>query len=404
MAKIPTASETWVAAVQLLEDPRVTELQFIGPDCWTAKTGGSLHPLQRRFDGEKDLIRWCNYLLEQCNSADRIDGTTWKIEAAYQSAQTVARVHIVVPPVAPQITVTIAKRGRYVAPLEHLTENGTINREIEDLLRVCIAGRLNFVVSGGTGSGKTTLLNSMLALIGEDERIGVLEEVPELVLHQRNVVHMFNRSVRRSGRTMGPDQFLGALAEWAEHEVHRSDVVGGRHLDAASFLAWFGQDSADRYAGGTRDAVSLRDLMTESVRMRFDRIVIGEVRGAEAADLLAAMNSGFSGSTCTLHSNSAMEVPARLQMLCASHPARFQPLYVNSLVAQAVDMIIHLRAPEAGQHRVEQVVALSNAVVNESTITSEPLITWTGGKWERQGHMPRPLLEKLAERGITHIR
>ncbi len=404
MAKIPTASETWVAAVQLLEDPRVTELHFHGPDRWTAKTGGSLHPIQRRFDSEDDLIRWCNYLLEQCNSADRIDGTTWRIEAAYQSSQTVARVHIVAPPVAPQITVTIAKRGRYVAPLEQMTDNGTINRDIEELLRVCIAGRLNFVVSGGTGSGKTTLLNSMLALIPEDERIGVLEEVPELVLQQREVIHMYNRSVRRAGRAMSPDQFLGAVAEWAEYEVRRGDVVGGRALDIPAFFAWFGQGSADRYAGGTRDAVTLQDLVAESVRMRFDRIVVGEVRGPEAADLLSAMNSGFSGSTCTLHSNSAMEVPARLQMLCASHPARFQPLYVNSLVAQAVDMIIHLRSPESGQHRVEQVVALSNAVVNESTITSEPLITWTGGKWERQGHMPRPLLEKLADRGITHIR
>lgn len=356
-----------------------------------------------RFDSDQDLAAWCNHLLESCGSPQRVDGGTYVIEASYESPSVIARVHIIVPPVAAALIVTIAKRSRRAMPLEMFVENGSINTDIEHLLRIAIAGRLNLVLSGGTGSGKTTLLNAMLGLVGEDERIGLLEEVPELMLSQSHVVSLYNRAVPHLGRRMSLDMFLGLVVEFAEDCETRS-LVADQPRSLEAFLAYLGRRGPAAESTSPDSDITLAALVRESVRMRFDRIIIGEVRGPEVVDLLGAMNSGFSGSACTIHANSAMEVPARLQLLAAAHPAHLSPRYINTLVSQSVDLVIHLGAPEFGQHRVTEVLAISDQVVSETTITTEPIITWIPGDgWRQTGRLTHGIRRKLADRGIANI-
>jgi pilus assembly protein CpaF len=301
------------------------------------------------------------------------------------------------------VIVTIAKRSRQVMPLSMLVENGTVDNDVASMLHIAIAGRLNLVVSGGTGSGKTTLLNAMLGLVGEDERVGLLEEVPELMLAQPHVVALYNRAVPHLGRRTSMESFLGLFVEYAIDCEERS-IVAEQNRSVEGFLAYLGRRAPQIEASSDEAAISLGMLVRESVRMRFDRIIVGEVRGPEVVDLLGAMNSGFSGSACTIHANSAMEVPSRLQLLAAGHPAHFSPRYVNSLVSQSVDMVIHLGAPEGGQHRVTEVLAVADQVVSESTISTEPLFSWVPGEgWKRVGRMPQSLRRKLEARGMVGV-
>lgn len=404
MTTMPTyLSPTWVRLTQLLESAEVNELHFEGPNRCSIRTGGTLRIVDDcTFPSEEGLIDWCNHLLSSCGTSQRIDGSTHIIETSYDSPSVIARVHIITPPIAASIVVTIAKRSRHVIPLEMLTENGTIDRDIESILRIAIVGRLNCVVAGGTGSGKTTILNAMLSLLDDDERIGVLEEVPELVLPQSHVVNLYNRAVTHLGRRLTPETFLGILTEYAEDCHERAEVVE-QHWSWDGFLAYLGK-VGPRIESASNTEISLGALVRESVRMRFDRIIIGEVRGPEVVDLLSAMNSGFSGSACTIHANSAQEVPQRLQLLAAAHPAHFSPQYVNSLIAQSVDLVVHLGPPELGQHRVTQLLAIADQVVGETVITTEPLITWIPGEgWRKQGRFPADTRRKLAARGISGI-
>lgn len=397
-------SPAGLQALALLERPSVTEMHFVGPDQCSVRNNGSLHMTDLRFESEDDLAAWVNeHLLAASDSPLRIDGTTYRIEAAYTTATITARVHIIVPPVSPTTIITIAKRARAVLPIEALAENGTMSSDIEEILRVAIAGRLNFVISGGQGSGKTTLLNAMLALVGEDERIGVIEEVPELTLLQAHAIHLYNRAVRRGGRRFPVESFLGAIAEFAEDTEMRSEA-GAQGHSLEHFLAFLGRNMRDRYAGGAKEDVTLGELVSESLRMRLDRIVIGEVRGPESVDLLGAMNTGYQGSACTIHASSAEEVPSRFQLLAASHPDHLQPRYVNGLLAQSLDLIIHLGPPEAGQHRVWEVRALANHDVSDSTISSEPMVVWRPGEgWQRVGRWPIGIQQKLRERGAVGL-
>ena len=365
---------TWIRLMQILEAPEVNELHFEGPERCSVRTGGTLRVVEDcRFASDEELAAWCNHLLESCGSPQRIDGSNYVIEASYESPAVIARVHIVAPPVAAHVIVTIAKRSRQVMPLSMLVENGTVDNDVASMLHIAIAGRLNLVVSGGTGSGKTTLLNAMLGLVGEDERVGLLEEVPELMLAQPHVVALYNRAVPHLGRRTSMESFLGLFVEYAIDCEERS-IVAEQNRSVEGFLAYLGRRAPQIEASSDEAAISLGMLV------------------------------GFSGSACTIHANSAMEVPSRLQLLAAGHPAHFSPRYVNSLVSQSVDMVIHLGAPEGGQHRVTEVLAVADQVVSESTISTEPLFSWVPGEgWKRVGRMPQSLRRKLEARGMVGV-
>ncbi len=394
-------SEAWAQVMRLVDAPNVTEIHFEGPYDCSVRTSGTLRSVDDcKFRDEDDLVAWCNNMLDLCGTSQRIGEGTYVAEASYSSPNTIGRLHIVAPPLSPVVVVTFAKRPRATYSLEQLVDSGMMSPDMEDLLRVMVAGRLNFVVSGGNGSGKTTLVNALIGLVGDDERIGVIEEVPELVLPQKHVVHLYSRAVRRGVRSVPLDVLGGLLLQWAAEEESKSSL-GERSRDLRSLVEYLGRRASAAHLTEALDQVTLGDLTRESLRMRFDRIVIGEVRGPEVVDLLGAMNSGFSGSCATIHANSAMDTPSRIQVLAGSHPAHFSPHYIHSLISQSLDIIVHLGAPEAGQHRVTEILAISNQVVSESVITTEPLFAWVPGSgFERVGSLPRHLRQKLADRGL----
>jgi len=396
-------SPTWLRLYELIGDERVTELHFEGPQRCAVRTGGTLRGVPEcSFESSEALLEFCNNLLEQCGTPERLDGSRFIVEAGYADRTTIARVHIIVPPVSPDIIVTIAKRSRRVLTLDELVDSETIDGSIRDLLIAAVAGRLNMIVAGGTGAGKTTILNALLTLLREDERIGIIEEVPEIVMHQPHVVSLYSRAVPSAVKTMPVETFLGAIAEWSERKSTTDQVLGDSEHSLDDFFTWLGTVTQKRFAGGRGEAITLSDLVRESVRMRFDRIVVGEVRGPEIVDLLSAMNTGLPGSYTTLHANSAEDVTQRVQLLAASHPAHFQPRYVSGLVASTIDLILFLSQPVAGQHRVLEVRAVDDRVTADGIVASEPIFRYMPGEgWVRQGHLPPKIRRKLAEYGFA---
>lgn len=214
-----------------------------------------------------------------------------------------SRVHVIAPPVVKSLAVTIRKRPPRRPTLDELTQNGTLSDGCADFLDYCVQQKLNVLLAGGTSSGKTTMLAALAAQIDPSERIIILEDTPELALEQPHVLYMRTRQ-------------------------------------------------AD---GPTRPAVTLRELVINTLRMRPDRVIIGETRGPEAADMLSAMNVGQDGMLTTLHANSAREALQRLETLVLQAGVDMPLKAVRSNIATAIDFIVFLARLADGSRRVVQV-------------------------------------------------
>lgn len=390
-----------IKARELLEDPATTEVHFVGADRWSIRTGGTLRLLDYAFPGgENELVAWCNGLLIESGAAERLDGTTHVVEFSWRSPTVSARVHIVTQPVSPVTVVTIAKQAMRPISMSELVTSDMLSAEMAELLQVAIAGRLNLVISGGTGSGKTTFLNALLSLCDANERIGVIEEVPELRLPFEHAVYLYNRAVRSPRRVVEPGVLAGALTQWAT-EIAMAGEAGQAEVSLPRFIEWLGHNMLQIQGAESKVPVTLSSLVRESLRMRFDRIVVGEVRGAEVIDLLGAMNSGFSGSACTMHANAALDTVDKIQLLAAAHEAHFQPNYVLGLISQAVDLIIYLSPPELGQHRVGEILEVAQTPARADVVTHQRLFHYEPGVgFEREANMSRTLLDRLRSRGV----
>jgi pilus assembly protein CpaF len=215
-----------------------------------------------------------------------------------------SRVNAIIPPLAVDGPVlTIRKFSPRAYGVEDLYQLGTLSEEIALLLEACVAGRLNILVSGGTGTGKTTLLNVVSSFIPEDERVVTIEDAVELRLHQKHVIRLESRPPNIEGR---------------------------------------GQ-------------VTIRDLVRNALRMRPDRIIVGEVRGAEALDMLQAMNTGHDGSLSTLHCNSPRDALSRLETMVLMSGMDLPVRAIREQVASAVDLIVHISRLRDGTRRVTQI-------------------------------------------------
>ncbi len=214
------------------------------------------------------------------------------------------RLHAVLPPLAERPTLSLRVLARRRFDLDQLVAQGTMPARVADLLRGVVAARLTVVITGGTGTGKTTLLGALLGAVAADERILLIEDAPELVVAHPHVVRLVTRAANVEG------------------------------------------------AGG----VGLRELVRQALRMRPDRLVVGEFRGAEMVELLVALNTGHDGSGATLHANSAADVPARVTALGAL--AGLPAAAVASLVASAIDVIVHLRRRPDGLRVVDEIALL----------------------------------------------
>ncbi|MEO6886982.1 MAG: TadA family conjugal transfer-associated ATPase [Jatrophihabitantaceae bacterium] len=215
------------------------------------------------------------------------------------------RLHAILPPLTEHTTVSLRVLARRRYSLADLVRLGTVPPEIDAVLRALIDARLAFVLSGGTGTGKTTLLGALLGLVPVAERLVVIEDAAEVVIDHPHVVRLLARAANVEG------------------------------------------------AG----AVELRELVRQALRMRPDRLIVGEFRGAEIADLLIALNTGHEGGAATMHANSAADVPARFAALGAL--AGLTVPAMTSLVASAVDVVVHLRRSRDGLRSVAELATLA---------------------------------------------
>jgi pilus assembly protein CpaF len=281
---------------RLLADESVTEIMVNGPyDIWIERQG-RLYETNVRFDDESHLRRIVNKIVAEVGR--RVDESSPMVDARLPDG---SRVNIIIPPLSlTGALITIRKFTQNKLQLDDLIRNGTISSEAVDFLERCVVAELNILISGGTGSGKTTLLNALSAAIPDTHRIITIEDAAELQLSQRHVLRL---------------------------EARMKNIEG-------------------------EGEVIIRDLVRNSLRMRPDRIIVGEVRGAEALDMLQAMNTGHDGSLSTVHANSPRDALARLETMVLMAGFELPVRAIRQQVSSALDMIVHLERLEDGGRRV----------------------------------------------------
>uniref|UniRef100_UPI0020299191 TadA family conjugal transfer-associated ATPase n=1 Tax=Pseudonocardia lacus TaxID=2835865 RepID=UPI0020299191 len=322
---------------ELLRDPRTTDVLVCGPRSVWVDRGAGPQATGLRFPDEAAVRRLAQRLA--IAAGRRLDDASPYVDGWL--ADIGVRLHAVLPPIAADGTCLSLRVLRPAAhDLTALRGLGTVGAAGDALLRAVVDARLAFLVSGGTGTGKTTILAALLSAVGRDERVVCVEDVAELSPRHPHVVRLVARPANIEG------------------------------------------------AGG----VTLRDLVRQALRMRPDRLVVGEVRGAEVCDLLAALNTGHDGGAGTVHANSAREVPARLEALAAAGGLSRNALH--SQLAAAVQVVLHMRRLRTGARVLDAVGVLgrdpSRGVVVEPAWTRE------------RGHGPGAarLAELLDERGV----
>jgi pilus assembly protein CpaF len=281
---------------RLLADDSITEIMVNGPyEVWIERQG-KLYRGGVRFNDDSHLRRIIVKMVAQAGR--RVDEATPLVDARLADG---SRVNAVLPPLSltgPLLTIRKFPKRRLGAV--DLARLGTLSNETVDFLDRCVKARLNVLISGGTGTGKTTLLNVLSASIPEEDRVVTIEETAELQLHQSHVLRLETRTRNAEG----------------EGEV------------------------------------TIRELVRNSLRMRPDRIIVGEVRGAEALDMLQAMNTGHDGSLCTLHANTPRDALARAETMVLMAGYDLPVRAIRQQVSSALDLVVHLARLRDGSRRV----------------------------------------------------
>ena len=287
----------------LLDDPAVDEIMVFGGGVVWVERGGRIEPTAVTFGDEGELRHVIERILAPLGR--RVDEAEPLCDARLPDG---SRVHVVIPPLAldgPSLTIRrFRPRG---LSADDLVAGGTLSSALRDMLARAVAARMTILISGGTGSGKTTTLNALSSFVGTGERVVTIEDTAELRLRQPHVVRL---------------------------EARPANVEG-------------------------RGEVTIRELVRNALRMRPDRIVVGEVRGAEALDMLTAMTSGHDGSLCTVHAGSPEEALRRLETLALMAGVGLPHAAVAQLVADAVDLVVH---QARGADGVRRVTAVSEVV------------------------------------------
>jgi pilus assembly protein CpaF len=282
-----------------LNEEEITEVMCNGPHSIYVERAGKIEPVPAQFVDEDHLRRIIDKIVAQVGR--RIDEATPMVDARLPDG---SRVNAVVHPLAiggPFLTIRKFATDPYT--VEDLISFGTMNAATARFLEACVVGRLNVIVSGGTGTGKTTTLNVLSAFIPEDERIVTVEDSKELQLHQDHVLSM---------------------------EARPPNIEG-------------------------RGQVTIRDLVRNSLRMRPDRIVVGEVRGGEALDMLQAMNTGHDGSITTVHANTPRDSLARIETMTLMSGFDLPVRAIREQMSSALDLIVHLTRLRDGTRRITHI-------------------------------------------------
>ena len=287
----------------LVADRSVTEIMVNGADDVFVERAGRIERVPTRFASEADLYRLIDRVVSSVNR--RVDESSPMVDARLPGGE---RVNVIIPPLAldgPTITIR-----RFPQPfhLADLVARRSLPQQAADLLGALVAARLSILISGGTGSGKTTFLNALSGTIPEHERIITIEDAAELSLQQPHVVRL---------------------------EARPANIEG-------------------------RGQIAIRDLVRNSLRMRPDRIIVGEVRGGETLDMLQAMNTGHEGSLTTVHANSPVDALSRLETLASMSDVALPVETVRDQINGAIDVIVQLERDSSGVRRVSGIDAVTS--------------------------------------------
>jgi pilus assembly protein CpaF len=268
----------------LLDDATITEVMVNGPKKVYIERSGKLIKTNVVFENDEHILRIIDRIILPLGR--RIDADSPTVDARLPDG---SRVNAVIPPVALDgPSITIRKFSKEKLTVDQLIQFGTITKVMAEFLRACVIAKLNIIISGGTGSGKTTTLNVLSSNIPEEERVVTIEDAAELRLSQEHIVRLETKVANLDGKGM----------------------------------------------------VTTRDLVRNALRMRPDRIVVGECRGGEALDMLQAMNTGHDGSLTTLHANSPRDALSRLETMCLMSGLDLPLRVIREQIASAIDLIV----------------------------------------------------------------
>jgi pilus assembly protein CpaF len=303
---------------RLLADDTVTEIMINGPlDVWVERAG-RLYEVPVRFQDESHLRRIINKIVAQIGR--RIDESSPMVDARLPDG---SRVNAIIPPLSLSgPLVTIRKFGERRLTLEDMIGLGTLTEETVDFLNRCVRAELNILISGGTGSGKTTLLNALSQAVPNDQRIVTIEDAAELKLKQRHVLRL---------------------------EARPKNIEG-------------------------EGEIAIRELVRNALRMRPDRIIVGEVRGAEALDMLQAMNTGHDGSLSTVHANGTRDALSRVETMVLMAGFDLPMRAIRQQVAGALDLLVHLERLEDGSRRVTAITEVQR--MESDMVTLQDIFTF----------------------------
>jgi len=336
----------------LLKDATITDILINGHDNVFVERYGVLEPSAVRFKDERHLVRIIQKIVSAVGR--RVDESSPMVDARLADG---SRVNAVVPPLALDGSLlSIRKFAKTPISMARLIEIGSVPPQVADVLKAVVAARLNVLISGGTGSGKTTMLNAMSAFIDNRERIVTIEDSAELQLQQEHVARLETRPANIEGK--------GEIAQ--------------------------------------------RDLVKNSLRMRPDRIIVGEVRGGEAFDMLQAMNTGHDGSMTTVHANTARDALSRVEQMIGMSGIDIPARSARAQIASAIHVVVQIARLSDGRRKLMSLSELSG--MEGDVITMQEIFRYrqTGvgsdgmvqGKFEATGIRPR-FLEQVVAHGVT---
>jgi pilus assembly protein CpaF len=321
----------------LLRNPEVTEIMVNGYGKVYIERQGKIYKTESAFEDETHLRHIIDRILTPIGR--RVDESSPMVNGRLLDG---SRVNVILPPlslVGPVLTIRKFRQEPFTA--QDLVNAGTITREMAEFLKACVISRINVVVSGGTGSGKTTTLNVLSSFIPNDERIVTIEDAAELQLQQEHIVTLESRPPNVEGK----------------------------------------------------GEIKIRDLVINALRMRPDRIVVGEVRGGEALDMLQAMNTGHDGSLTTLHSNSPRDTLRRLETMVLMSGMDLPVRAIREQISSAVDLVVHQARLRDGSRRVTHVTEVQG--MESDTVLMQDIFVF-----DQQGFRDGKVIGSLKPTGV----